>query len=357
MEKLKKTILYDLESNPLEKEVINSLKRLTESVKIIFAKGEYLKVLKISDLKEADSLITRLFDYYPDDVRFLWFRPINVDKMKLSWEIKKTGARDNCPVIDEWSKLDEFIEKIIEPENDPDFEKLIIDAKKNISDDRYLMVAWWHFFFEEPWSLRGMENILIDYFIEKENVHRLHATLSKQYSKYIEILKHELCPDGFFTSDDLGHQTQPMMKPEIFDEMIKPYYSEIGTILKKNNLHWWLHSCGNNTPLLPSIIETGVDVFHPVQKGTMDELEVARKFSKNLVFLAGIDVQHTLQEKNENEIRREVRFLIDTFDQPDGGMCIGAGNGIVSGTPIKNIEVFLDEAVKYGFKHRQKFNS
>ena len=54
--------------------------------------------------------------------------------------------------------------------------------------------------------------------------------------------------------------------------------------------------------------------------------------------------------------REEVRFLIDTFDRPDGGLCLAAGNGIVSGTPIENIEAFLGEAVNYGHKHRQKYS-
>jgi hypothetical protein len=50
-----------------------------------------------------------------------------------------------------------------------------------------------------------------------------------------------------------------------------------------------------------------------------------------------------------------VRFLVDTFDRPDGGMVLAAGNGIVSGTPFDNIEAFLDEAAKYGDSHRKKF--
>ena len=64
------------------------------------------------------------------------------------------------------------------------------------------------------------------------------------------------------------------------------------------------------------------------------------------------DVQHILQEASPEEVRAEVRFLIEAFDRPDGGMCIAAGNGIVAGTPIENIAAFLDEAVKYGSEHR-----
>lgn len=66
--KFKKLVLYDLKSKPLEKEFVDKLKEFAESVKIIFAEGEYLKVLKLSDLEGADALITRLFDFYDDSL-------------------------------------------------------------------------------------------------------------------------------------------------------------------------------------------------------------------------------------------------------------------------------------------------
>jgi hypothetical protein len=46
---------------------------------------------------------------------------------------------------------------------------------------------------------------------------------------------------------------------------------------------------------------------------------------------------------------------VDTFDGPGGGMCLAAGNGIVAGTPLENIEAFLDEGVRYGLLHRQRY--
>jgi uroporphyrinogen decarboxylase len=87
----------------------------------------------------------------------------------------------------------------------------------------------------------------------------------------------------------------------------------------------------------------------------MNESEVAQSFGGKLSFLVGIDVQHTLQERTPEEVRQEIRFLIDTFDQREGGMCIAAGNGIVGGTPLENIEAFLDESLNYGRSHRLKY--
>lgn len=163
-----------------------------------------------------------------------------------------------------------------------------------------------------------------------------------------------LQPDGSWTSDDLGHQTGPMMSPKTFHTFLYSYYVRVGATLKECHLHFWLHSCGDNTLLLPDLIKAGVTVFHPVQKHTMNEPAIAAEFGSQMTFLTGLDVQHVLQEETPEGVREEVRFLIDTFDRPEGGMCLAAGNGIVAGTPFENIKAFLDEAIRYGIEHRKK---
>jgi len=299
----------------------------------------------------------REFDHYPEDTVMIWINPLNIGAMGLSWELSSGRAHDSNCIIDDWSKLNEFIEKMPDPETDPQFDQLAEQAKRIRSRDRYLMFGWWNLFFEKPWSIRGMQNLLMDYYIDPENVHRLHDALCNQYCRYIKRAIRELHPDGFWTSDDLGHQTQLMMSPDKFRALIKPYYARVGTVLKENGIHWWLHSCGNNTEILSDLVETGVNVFHPVQKGTMDEIAVAREFGDKLTFLVGFDVQHILPEEDVETVRKEVRYLIDIFDRPDGGMCMAAGNGIVAGTPFENIEAFLNESMQYGIEHRQRFAS
>ncbi len=232
---------------------------------------------------------------------------------------------------------------------------LVEKAEMAHASERYALYGFWSLFFERPWKLRGMENLMCDYYEEPEKVHRLHDALAQSYCKYIAYAGKVLKPEGFWSSDDLGHQTGPMMSPAIFHEFMFPYYVRVAKAAHDNGMHFWLHSCGNNTPLLPDLVEAGLDIFHPVQKHTMIEKEVAERYGDRLTFLAGIDVQHALQEMTPDGVRCEVQFLIDTFDRPDGGMLIAAGNGIVSGTPFENIEAFLDEAVGYGIQHRQGY--
>ncbi len=294
------------------------------------------------------------------DAKGIPILPLDYKEMGLSWELPKSSSHDAAAVLDDWSKLDEFVEKMPDPEGffqrSPEkYEMCRRISEKAKGDDRYLMHFQWRLFYECPWQIRGMESLMTDYYLYPENVHKLNQALADMYIAFIRYAHKEFGPDGFWTSDDLGHQTQLMMPPEVFREFIKPYYTQVGEALKQLDMDWWLHSCGNNTEILGDLVDAGVDIFHPVQKGTMDEVSVARDFGDKISFLAGIDVQHILQEKSTDEVREEVRFLIDTFDRPDGGMCIAAGNGIVSGTPLENIAAFLDEAYRYGMQHRKQF--
>lgn len=292
-------------------------------------------------------------DRYPEDVAWLFTgNPVDPNRMDLPWEWQTGGAHDSTCVIDDWAKLDDFIERLPDPANDPRFEALAKAAAKAKTDNRYTIFGWWNLFFEKPWGLRGMENLMCDYYTEPDNIHKLHASMCDTYCSYIETACQLLKPDGFWASDDLGHQTGPMMSPELFHDLLFPYYQRVGDTLKQSKMHFWLHSCGDNSLLLPDLIASGLTVFHPVQKHTMDEVNVVAEYGDRLTFLAGIDVQHTLQEKDPEGVREEVRFLIDTFDRQNGGMCIAAGNGIVAGTPFENIEAYLDEAIVYGRKHR-----
>ena len=161
---------------------------------------------------------------YPEDTAMAWIEPLNVGTMGLSWEYSSEGAHDARVVLDDWAKLDEFIAKMPDPATDPQFEALIAHAEQARAQGRYLLFGWWRLFFERPWSIRGMQNLLMDYYLEPENVHRLHGALCDLYIRYIERSIRELRPDGFWTSDDLGHQTQLFVRPEVFRAFIKPYY-------------------------------------------------------------------------------------------------------------------------------------
>jgi uroporphyrinogen-III decarboxylase len=192
----------------------------------------------------------------------------------------------------------------------------------------------------------------MDYYLFPGEVHRLHKARCAFYEGMIRRAARELEPDAFQTSDDLGHQTQLMMNPGQFQEFIKPYYQQVFGLCRQLGMHSWLHTCGNITDIMGDLVDVGLDVVHPIQKGAMDGERIARDWGGRIAFWAGMDVQHALQEESPEGVRAEVRWMIDTYDRPDGGLILASGNGIVSGTPYENIDAYLDECFRYGIAHR-----
>lgn len=56
-----------------------------------------------------------------------------------------------------------------------------------------------------------MENLLTDYYMYPEEITKLNRALCDLYCGRIEFMAKEFKPHGFWTSDDLGHQTGLMM--------------------------------------------------------------------------------------------------------------------------------------------------
>ena len=192
-----------------------------------------------------------------------------------------------------------------------------------------------------------MTDALMDYYIEPDKVHRLFRAVTDLYVRIITRAAQEQQCDGIWISDDLGTQTGPFFSPEIFKEFFKPYYREMISACHELGMHTWMHACGNIEAFLPDLIEIGLDVIHPVQKHTMVEGEIASKYGGNITFFNGLDVQQVIPWGTPDEVRQEVRFLIDTFWR-NGRCMITAGNGINQDCPLESLEAFFQEAIEYG---------
>jgi uroporphyrinogen decarboxylase len=278
------------------------------------------------------------------------------------WKLPKRAVDPNIKVgndskiqLYDWDDL-----KLIEADppdvNAPTIlDRALRSAKAGHDNGMYVLLHHWGLMFEPLWGFRGMGNLFVDYYEHPKEIHRLHRLITDTEIAFLERAIREVRPHGFFFSDDFGSQLNLMISPAIFREFIAPYYKEVFDFVKSKGLHIWMHSCGNVSSIIGDLINLGLNALHPIQKHTMNETEIVAKWGGKIAFWSGMDVQHTLQTGTTDEVRAEVRFMMDTFDLPGGGMAIAAGNGIVSGTPFENIDAYLDEASKYGLIHRQKF--
>ncbi|OGJ93695.1 MAG: methylcobamide--CoM methyltransferase [Candidatus Raymondbacteria bacterium RifOxyC12_full_50_8] len=293
---------------------------------------------------------------YPDDICSLWYEAPGSEDSSLAnpsyrWGYKKEYASaerhsigSDAVLLPDWSEWDRFIADFPNPNEPGNF----AEVEKNLKNahGRYLLGGWWRLFHERFWGIRGMENLMIDYFDNMDKLKELGWKLVEFYTVIIDRYA-ALGFDGIFSSDDLGHQAGPMMDPDCFRELYLPLYKEVIGHAHRKGMHFLLHSCGDNTLLMDMLIEAGLDVFHPIQKGCMDEKATNEKFGAKMSFLAGVDVQHLLPEGSVEEVRKGVRDLIDALWKPEGGLLLAAGNGIMPDTPLENIDAMLREMALY----------
>jgi uroporphyrinogen decarboxylase len=305
---------------------------------------------------DREDTVRRILATYPADMQIVPFHMPDVFKAPdadpghrwVPFDAPHDGGSvgiDQRVAIADWARLNDVLIRFPDPQYPALFRNVPAD------DGRYRLGHWWFCLFERHWSLRGMSNALMDFYTNPREVHQLYRALTDFYMAAMERGRREHGMDGIFTSDDIGMQTGPFFSPKIFRTFFKPYYKELIAKAHELGMHFFLHTCGNIEPFIPEFIEIGLDVLHPIQKHTMDERIIAEKYGGKLTIWAGLDVQQVIPWGTPDEVRAEVRHLMDTFwRRGEGRMLLTAGNGINGDCTLESLEAFFDEAVSYGMK-------
>ena len=255
------------------------------------------------------------------------------------------GGLDSSVYLEDWEE-EELTEEMFEKFPSPEQVNLFPD--KNLDESKYVLARWWYWLFERHWSIRGMENALTDFYLYPDEVHRLYQKLTDFYMRLLERARYEKHADGVFVSDDIGTQTGPFFSLEIFRTFFKPYYKQLIDKAHELGMHFWLHTCGNIELFMEDFIEIGLDVIHPIQKYTMDEAEIVRKYGGRICFLVGFDVQRVIPFGTVEEVREETRHLIEVFQRPDGRFMMTMGNGATPDWKRESLDALFEEIEKGG---------
>lgn len=168
------------------------------------------------------------------------------------------------------------------------------------------------------------------------------AALSK-VGEYVDIISE---------SEDLGIQDRLMISPNAFRQHIKPRLRQLIAGIKTHapQVKILLHSDGAILPILPDLIEVGVDIINPVQvsaKGMGDTAFLKKEFGSSLVFWGGIDTQHILPFGNPADVEDEVHRRIDDL-APGGGYVVASVHNIQGDVPPENIMAMVEAWKRFG---------
>lgn len=108
-------------------------------------------------------------------------------------------------------------------------------------------------------------------------------------------------------------------------------------------LNFPIRSCGSFWPIIPDMIDIGLDILHPIQPEAMDILKLKREFGADITFCGGIPTQYLLNDGTPEEVRSEVRRLKREMGK-GGGYILEPGITLQADIPFENVLALIEEA-------------
>jgi uroporphyrinogen decarboxylase len=185
---------------------------------------------------------------------------------------------------------------------------------------------------------------------------RAHAFLDKVLEMHLASLETFLGAVGDYVDvvlfgDDLGMQGGPQMSVEMYHEYLQPRQKQMWTRAKElADVKTNLHCCGGVRPLLPGLIDAGLDSINPVQISAegMEAEALKRDFGQDITFWGGgCDTQQVLPHGSIEEVTNHVRHQVSTL-KLGGGFVFQQVHNIMHNVPPANIMAMYDAALATG---------
>lgn len=225
------------------------------------------------------------------------------------------------------------------PAPDPNRPELYAEAARVIrefKDEYWIVGVTPTTIFESAWALRGYEKLMMDLALDPDLANRI-LDIPYHYHCVVTQKLVELGVDMIWLGDDVGAQNAMLMSPTMWRKYLKPRMANLIASLKKINprVKVAYHSDGAIYPIIPELIEIGLDVLNPIQPESVDPVKLKNDFGDRLCFWGSIDLQNTLPYGTPEQVKDEVITRLKTIGKY-GGLIIGPTHNIQLDTPLEN---------------------
>lgn len=216
-----------------------------------------------------------------------------------------------------------------------------IPAKLARYGDRFRVFQIGFSLYERAWTLRGMQNLLLDFYDHPQFVRELlNAIADYNIAQIGQALTYDI--DAVYFGDDWGQQRGLQMGPKLWREFIKPVLARMYAVVRRAGKYVFIHSCGDVDELFDDLIEIGLNCFNPFQPEVMDTLALLARYRGRLTFHGGLSVQRTLPRGTVAEVRRETEKLIKA-GRP-GSYILAPSHDVTKDVPLENMLAFIELA-------------
>lgn len=135
--------------------------------------------------------------------------------------------------------------------------------------DRFRLFGIGFSLYERAWTLRGMENLMMDFYDHPEFVRELLRKIADyNIAQVKKALEYDI--DAVYFGDDWGQQTGLQMGPQIWRGFIYPELKRMYGVVREAGKYVFIHSCGDVDELFDDLVSIGLNCFNPFQPEVMD---------------------------------------------------------------------------------------
>lgn len=199
--------------------------------------------------------------------------------------------------------------------------------------------------------LRGVQEILLDMSLNPEIAGEIFAKIRRFYFAYAEKIfeaaKGKL--DILLMGDDFGSQNGLLLSPKMWSHFLGKGFADYTGLAKSYQIRVMHHTCGSVRPLIPFMMERGLDILQSLQPeaADMEPEKLKSEFGKKLSFHGGISIQKTMPFRTPAEVREEVKKRVEAL-APGGGYILCTSHNIQADTPLENVQALLKAYRDYG---------
>lgn len=234
------------------------------------------------------------------------------------------------------------LEKYSWPEVDESSLEYVEEYRKR--NERFFVYSGVIHLFEIAWQLTGFNEFLVMMIRGDKRVEKILDKLNEIRLRQAKLLL-EANVDVIYDGDDVGAQTTMIISPSLWRKYLKPRYKVLSDLIHSRGKYFFFHSDGWIEPIIPDLIEIGVDILNPVQPETMDPFKIRKTYGNKLAFDGTLSIQRTLPFGKVEDVKEEVRKRIRELGQT--GLILGPSHAVQPDVPLENIITIYETAKKF----------
>jgi len=210
----------------------------------------------------------------------------------------------------------------------------------------------WSPFYHDAIDLLGMENFMV-MLVESPAVVDVLLRHLVDYYFQTSLRIFEAAADAidiFFIGNDFGTQNGPIVGETLFRRFFQPHLARLAALGHDFGLKVMLHCCGGFFPLIPALIESGIDALQALQPDARDMAPAKLKaaFGGRVVFNGCIDTHHWLIEGTPELVRTKTRETLAVMKPGGGYIASPSHDYLLPETRAENVFALYETVREFG---------